>query len=329
MIESTVEELILEVSGASQLVKSELVQRLWSGYGHIIRCWLADAKYNSVIIKNVKPPNAMNHPRGWNTNISHQRKLKSYQVENNWYGGLGNRTHKNCKIPKLYHSSQTKNEMLLIMEDLNSSGFDVRKNHASIEEMKSCLRWLANFHACFLNINDEDLWKIGTYWHLDTRPDEFKIMSNVNLKRAAKALDNHLNLVKYKSIVHGDAKLANFCFNDKDGTVAAVDFQYVGGGCGMKDVAYFISSCLDERDCQLHETQLLDYYFEEFHGALIKNGHGSISKQVVEEWRPMYRYAWADFYRFLDGWSPGHWKMHKYSTDIVNEVLEELELGHS
>jgi thiamine kinase-like enzyme len=67
------------------------------------------------------------------------------------------------------------------------------------------------------------------------------------LKEAAPVIDEKLNTCAYKTFVHGDAKLANFCFAP-DGQVAGVDFQYVGGGCGMKDVAYFIGSCLNEKD---------------------------------------------------------------------------------
>jgi len=40
--------------------------------------------------------------------------------------------------------------------------------------------------------------------------------------------------------VHGDAKLANFCFSRDGKKVAAVDFQYVDGGCGMKDLSRII-----------------------------------------------------------------------------------------
>jgi len=33
---------------------------------------------------------------------------------------------------------------------------------------------------------------------------------------------------------------------------------------------------------------------------------------------------WTDFYRCLQGWSPGHWKLHLYSERLAGEVLEAL-----
>ena len=56
-----------------------------------------------------------------------------------------------------------------------------------------------------------------------------------------------------------------------DRQVAAVDFQYVGGGCGIKDVAYFIGSCLYEEDCERYEEGLLDWYFSQLKEALDKH----------------------------------------------------------
>jgi hypothetical protein len=38
----------------------------------------------------------------------------------------------------------------------------------------------------------------------------------------------------------------------------------------------------------------------------------------------MYAVAWTDFYRFLQGWSPGHWKIHGYSERLANAVLDRL-----
>ena len=59
----------------------------------------------------------------------------------------------------------------------------------------------------------------------ETRPDEFDALPrNSVLRKHAAALDKRLQEAKHRTLVHGDAKLANFCFA-KDGKVAAVDFQ--------------------------------------------------------------------------------------------------------
>ena len=119
--------------------------------------------------------------------------------------------------------------------------------------------WLAHFHATFMGETPDGLWEVGSYWHLDTRPDELEALDDVHLKQAAGEIDALLRAARFQTFVHGDAKLANFCFSEDGTQVAAVDFQYVGGGCGMKDVAYFIGSCLYEEDCERHEAALLGF----------------------------------------------------------------------
>ena len=77
--------IILQKTGASSLFEKEVIQELWSGYGKIIRVGLENASVDSVIVKHVQLPVTKNHPRGWNTDIGHQRKVKSYKVEVKWY----------------------------------------------------------------------------------------------------------------------------------------------------------------------------------------------------------------------------------------------------
>lgn len=306
-------------------VKSyDVVQELWSGYGHIYRCYI-EGNGATCIVKDIQLPASDQHPRGWNTNISHQRKLHSYQVEMNWYSAYAERCDKNCRIAKTIYCDPEDGRLLIIMEDLDHAGYNVRKHPMDMRKTDAfvCLRWLANFHAMFMNEPGSGLWPIGTYWHLDTRPDEWSKMQNRMLREAAQAIDNKLNECRYKTIVHGDAKLANFCFSN-DGRVAAVDFQYVGRGCGMKDVAYFISSVFDEEQAEALEAALLNHYFGELERALEYYQPNIDTTLVVQEWREMYAYAWADFYRFLDGWSPGHWKMHRYSRRITDQVLNAI-----
>lgn len=310
--------VILQKTGATSLAEHEKVQELWSGYGEITRVALKGAPQKSVMAKHIHLATDTNHPRGWNTDIGHQRKLKSYQVETNWYSTYS----KDClaRLPRCLAIDKHEDEVLIVLEDLDEAGYPLRKQSLTWEEIVSCLDWLAQFHASYLGKEPDGIWKTGTYWHLDTRPHELEELNDRRLKKAAPLIDQKLNSCTYKTLVHGDAKLANFCFS-KDGKVAGVDFQYVGGGCGMKDVAYFIGSCLDERDCERLEDNILDTYFDRLHNAL-----GKKNKELEDEWRSLYRVAWADFHRFLKGWSPGHWKINSYSERVTREVINTFNL---
>jgi hypothetical protein len=72
-----IQELILKVCGAEAINIQESVQMLWSDYGEIKRYHMARGKYSSVILKHIQLPEKEQHPKGWNTDISHQRKLHS------------------------------------------------------------------------------------------------------------------------------------------------------------------------------------------------------------------------------------------------------------
>ncbi len=308
--------IILQSTGASSVLKEELIQELWSGYGQIIRLRLENAAFKSVIVKHVQLPINSHHPRGWDTDIGHQRKRKSYKVEAKWYQNYSQRSA--ARLPKCLALDFTGDEVLLVLEDLDLAGFPLRKQSVSWVEIKACIQWLAQFHASFLGQIPEGLWNVGTYWHLETRPQELAVLKDQKLKEAAAFIDEKLNSTKYKTLVHGDAKLANFCFS-KEGKVAGLDFQYVGGGCGMKDLVYFVGSCLNENECERLETQILDCYFEYLQSELEEK-----EEALEAEWRSLYRVAWADFHRFLKGWSPGHWKLHSYSERITAEVVKSV-----
>ena len=323
-----IHSLIQSSLKAKEVIYQEKIQTLWSGYGEIARYNVIDGIQANVILKHVKLPEAANHPRGWNTDLSHLRKVKSYQVESNWYQSFSEQCGDLCRVPKCFAVEKSDTEFFILLEDLNIAGYPVRKQSATIEDMKLCLKWLANFHAQFINIeNDytEKLWEIGTYWHLDTRPDELKQLEDLTLKNAACKIDSTLNQCQFKTLVHGDAKLANFCFSEGGNSVAAVDFQYVGGGCGMKDIAYFIGSCLYEEDCEKFEQELLDFYFIELEKAFNNYEYDLEFSLLEKEWRKMYTFAWADFHRFLKGWSPRHWKINSYSEKLTKRVIKMLE----
>jgi len=297
-------------------LKKETIQELWSGYGKLKRVGLIDAEVDSVIVKHVQLSSSKNHPRGWNSDISHQRKVNSYHVETNWYENYSSLS--TARLPHCFAVEHHKDEVFMVLEDLDEAGFRLRKRTVTWEEIASCLGWLAKFHASYMDKKPDGLWEVGTYWHLETRPQELAVLEDQRLKEAAPLIDSLLNNCTYKTFIHGDAKLANFCFAN-NGQVAAVDFQYVGGGCGMKDVAYFIGSCLDERECERLEDQILNTYF-----SCLQHELGEKNEALEKEWRSLYRVAWADFHRFLKGWSPGHWKINSYSERVTAEVINSF-----
>ena len=315
---------VLRSTGAESITGTEVVQSLWSGYGQIVRCHLAGFNAPSVILKHVRWPDQHAHKYGWASDRSHQRKLKSYQVETCWYQRYATRCSAACRVPRCLAFEQRTEGVLLLLEDLDAAGFAGRRHHVQDAEVSACLTWLAHFHATFMEERPSGLWATGTYWHLATRPDELSALEDSPLKAAAAELDRRLSGSRFQTFVHGDAKLANFCFSARGESAAAVDFQYVGGGCGMKDVAYFISSCFDEDECSRREASLLDCYFERLRDALARTGKCINCRELEVSWRELYPVAWTDFFRFLQGWSPGHWKAHRYSKRLAEEVLRSL-----
>lgn len=315
----------LEALKAEALHYHEKIQTLWSGYGDIIRYKVDNGLVDSVVIKHVKLSNAKDHPRGWHTGLSHRRKLNSYHVESIWYEKYSSYCDHNCRLSRSFLTYDEDDEFLMVLEDLDAEGFSARKNSLTLKEIEIPIKWLANFHATFLFADPEGLWKTGTYWHLATRPDELKVLADNKLKQAAAAIDAKLNNAQFMTFVHGDAKPANFCFSEDGRQVAAVDFQYVGQGCGMKDVAYLIGACFDENESEEYETALLDHYFAELKKAFDRKNKAVDFNALELEYRELYHYAWADFHRFLKGWSPSHWKLNSYSEKVAHRVIEKLK----
>ncbi|MGB0454809.1 MAG: phosphotransferase [Bacteriovoracaceae bacterium] len=308
-LESTLQE-ILKPFGSLQRV--EVIQKLWSGYGSLCRVSLSESD-KTLITKLIQFPEG-------EESFSHLRKIKSYEVEMAWYHFYNNKIF-NSYIPECLARGSYKDSHYLVLEDLQEKGFKV-KTEVSLKDVELCLKWLAYFHGYYLGTASRKLWEVGTYWHLETRPKELSVLTDIELKESAAIINERLNSSQFKTIVHGDAKLANFLF--KKEAVAAVDFQYVGGGVGIKDVAYFLSSLYTENELQENEKKCLDYYFSELKKAIIFYEKKIDFNLLENEYRELYPYAWCDFYRFLKGWSPGHWKIHSYSENMKKRVLDEI-----
>ena len=323
---SRIQQQLSKLFNCQEILKVEEIQSLWSDYGSIRRFHLG-TKPKSIIVKEIQLPSqkGASHPRGWNTRASNKRKLRSYEVEWKWYQEYAARCGPACPIAECYYSQSEPGSQVLVLEDLDAAGFPLRLEQLELEGLKVCLEWLAHFHATFLHEKPKGLWEIGTYWHLATRQEEWEAMEASFLKDQAALIDQKLNGAKYQTLVHGDAKVANFCFSESLEKVAAVDFQYVGGGCGMKDVIYLMSSCLTAEECEKHEKEILDFYFDRLEQALSKNIKSVNFSALEHEWRGLYPFAWADFVRFLKGWAPEHEKLNFYSENQAKQISSLLK----
>lgn len=294
----------------------EVVQPLWSNYGEISR-WFSASK--SIITKYIHPPSKQNHPKGWDGNVGHARKIKSYKIEEHFYKEYSSLLIPGCIIPKYYGGAQYEGAKVYLLSDLLVDHFKPL-NEVKDDLIFGCITWLAAFHASFFMEKPKGLWTNGAYWHLDTRREELEKMPNGDLKTNAVIIASKLEYARFKTIIHGDAKWANFLSNGKD--IAGVDFQYVGGGVGIQDVVYFMTSCLDDSDLLKYEEKILNVYFQSLSEYL---SVFSLDFDALEtEWRSLYSFAWADFNRFLQGWSPGHWKCNSYMEKQTSLALSKI-----
>ena len=300
---------------------AQRLQPLWGGYGDLWRAELErDGRTSSVIVKHVRPPKN-------DRSRSHQRKLRSYAVELAFYAGQSARCFElpACRVPRLVFGQDQPEGWILALEDLAEAGFQDRTHWGELH-IAAVLRWLATFHARFLGRERQatDLWKVGTYWQLGTRPDELAAMQHPTLKKAAGAIDARLNAARFKTLVHGDAKPENASFAAASSEAAFVDFQYVGGGVGVKDVAYFLNGALSPRQYAEQVPAYLDDYFRELRSALAACGSTAEPELVEQEWRALFDLAWVDFYRFLLGWAPGSFDEDPFSEQLTRQVLSRL-----
>lgn len=288
----------------------DLLQSLWGGYGRLLRRTTPDGA--TEIVKDVRwPPGKGDR--------SHARKVRSYEVETRWYSKWRDHVPEECRLPRCLSHETRPDGMVLVLEDLDAAGFPRRSSLHRKNELHAALAWLARFHARFLGVAPEGLWKEGSYWHLATRPDELAAMPKGPLRDAAAELDRRLSRARFRTLVHGDAKPDNFCLNPR-GEVALVDFQYVGGGCGMRDVAYLLDCVHDEDFGGPATREAVDHYFRQLRTSL-STAFAPLADEIEAEGRALLPVAWLDFQRFLQGWSPAY---ARPSGRLAAKIREEL-----
>lgn len=292
--------------------ETETLQSLWGGYGRLVR---RRGENGTSIVKDIRWPSGRH-------DASHKRKLRSYQVESRWYDEWAAKVPRGCRIPTCLRIESRPDGMVLELEDLDAAGYPRRSSRPGRQDLSAAVAWLARLHAAFVGVRPEGLWKEGSYWHLATRREELSAMPRGMLRDAARDLDRRLATARFRTIVHGDAKPDNFCFG-RPGEIAVVDFQYAGGGCGMRDLAYLLDCVFDDAISDDAIGAALDGYFDVFRRSLAGNAEFADRADEIEaEWRDLFPVAWLDFQRFLQGWSPAY---ARPSAALERRIRKELE----
>jgi hypothetical protein len=302
-------------------VSVNTVCRLWAGMGYIY-----DIKWKShhIIVKRILPPPLNSRSFG------DQRKATSYLIEANFYSNVADFLilEHQLAIPVPFLVERSDDDHVTIC----MSRLDGRPGGLGTDdEVHAVLRWLATLHAATwapkideLVSNDGcGLQPIGSYWHLDTRPDEHQSMPRRGwegrLKRASRAIDERLKRDPMQCCIHGDAKDANIMFAKGDNNECEAmlyDFQYCGRGPPSVDLAYFICVAVGYGD---NCAGMLKFYHRELTSRL-GSKHMHPSFEALEE---SVALAFADFQRFMSGW--GQWGSDLSS--VVIEVLDRLDGG--
>jgi hypothetical protein len=306
-----------ETLGAELVHPPESVATLWAGYGRIVRFYTREAEPRSVVLKQIRFPSDSEEDLG------HARKVRSYQVERTFYERFARlsreRSAERARTPRLLGAHSEAGQLWLLLEDLDAAGFSGRPRSGQEELVSAGLDWLAEFHAAHLGRTPDGLWSEGSYWQLATRPDELGAILGHPLHSLAPKLDASLRGARYRTLVHGDPKLENFCATrGARPRFAAVDFQYVGGGVGVRDLVYFIGSAIAPRRVEQEMPRLLNQYFAVLRRELEERGESAaIFAELEAEWRELVPVAWLDFYRFTLGWSPSWAKSDVYAERLL------------
>lgn len=305
--------------------------RLWGGMGYVYSVSLSDSSiisgnFNEVIIKRVSSQSRQRQSFG------DKRKADSYLCEANFYETLAPYLikSKGLHIPRPFliereYKATGSTKITICMEKIYGSVRSVDRN-----ETRAVLRWLATLHAATWGAKADEavakhgLQPTGTYWYLDTRPDEHASMRNSGwqgrLKLAAKAIDERLKRDKMQCCVHGDAKDANMLFScdeDKNLSVSMYDFQYCGKSPPTKDLAYFL--CVAAYD---NDQEHVKYYHQELIARLDSDCD---YQPTLDELNQSLLLAYCDWCRFMCGW--GFWGIS--IEDHVISVLDRLDGGQS
>lgn len=332
------------------------LQTLWAGYGSISSFSAVDrsGKSHALILKLVAPPPGASNDR----DEGHRRKMLSYGVEQHFYSSVVPSLHLPAEVG-IANVIATSGDGVIatVLEDLRPR-FPVsgeRRGELSASQVSAALLWLGKFHAAswgYASRNELDgyvrpplvetedgkkaLWLNGGYTYLATRLSEFASLQHGRGEwRVLAELDGAGNSAaslaalfleprgrEFESLIHGDVKSENLFANAKGDRVAFFDFQYVGLGLGVCDLAKLFTCSVplgmlvegrgraSRRGMGKGEEALLREY-------LSYTGHQYEFKDFTRHWET----ALVDWCRFQASW--GWWGNTDWLQSRVRDILAD------
>jgi len=318
-------------AGDVQRVTTREMASLWGGMGKVyeisISSSVSSGGASTIVAKRIQLPTSC-------SSLGDQRKKDSYDVEAAFYS----RGHAQRLVAADFVAPRP-----LLVERSRSDGLTIcmtrlhgRAHRMDYQHAEAVLSALARLHATYWGKRadeaidaqpDGGLQPQGTYWYLDTRPDEHAAMPMTGwqgrLRLAARAIDLRLKADPLQTVCHGDAKSANIIFeHGSDGSIIPLfyDFQYCGKAAATKDLAYFLNVAVDDAGS---EEKLVNHYHTELSGLLKASGH---TVPTMEMLKTSLALSYADLGRFLVEF--GFWGHANIKTKIA-EVLAQLDQGQA
>ncbi len=221
-------------------------------------------------------------------NLETGRSLLAYEREALFYRHAANQCP--AEPPLHYFSIESDNpgDYLIFIEDLEGGRFVQQVDGLSIEDAKRAMAALASMHAHYWEsaeikdvswLYDFSQWAqiypatIESGWPLLLRDFGYLIPEHLKpifpmANALAGQLFTHLSSQQPVTLIHGDARMENLCFDSVTGHPRYYDWQLVSSGPAAYDVMYFIASGL-ESDMILSQG---DGLVQHYHQTLVKNG---------------------------------------------------------
>lgn len=181
-------------------------------------------------------------------------------------------------------NSRTTYRFALLIENLEDYRIGDQVGGCTREEAEVALGTMARMHARFWGGRDLEDFRWLLSLDLAVRPvqmlylqavDQFKEAHQGWLTPHAMATLDWLKAHYYElmarfgelpdTLIHGDFRLDNLCFDDARGEIILFDWQTLGRGPSGFDLAYFLSASFAEEGAPI--DALLDYYRERLAGA--------------------------------------------------------------